>query len=119
MHTVYRVESVDDGHGPYAYRSGKLHDELCAAHNDITTHPDIDWDTESHFVQGEDCCGFESISLLKAWFKGFLRKLHRANYVLVVYQVDTILKTNSGKQIAFQKEVAIKVKTASLLNCKI
>jgi hypothetical protein len=116
MAIVCRVEHKLDQSGPYVSKYGGVHDDLHERHGSSKYHVGIMKDTRWEFNPVFDRCGFDSLSKLRLWFKGFLRRLKAADYVVAFYRVEEIFPTISGRQIAFDSTQATRLHTQSLLD---
>lgn len=72
------------------------------------SHPGIYRDYShlpSFIMHGNWACGFQSIELLRKWFRGYLRRLKKHGFKVVQYQVpkDKIFIARSQKQLIFFK----------------
>lgn len=96
---VYRVEN-DEFKGPYStfefpdHQNEKTHPGWIEDFTDsiLRWH----WESDRQLV-----CGFPSREAYERWFAGKHRLLRRAGFHLRVYDVEKVLHSKSGKQIAF------------------
>jgi hypothetical protein len=113
---IYRVEGPD-GIGPYqtlkpdwSSREPELidlADAVAREHSDCPDHPSPCFDGIGHLRDEHEICGFSSPDDLKTWFAGWLRKLHRAGYVVAVYDVPDHGVRHGGHQVVFKPGVKI------------
>lgn len=114
---VYRIED-EDGYGPYnsdldvrgpveiqilLSRLNKEHSE-CRP----TLYYDVSYTHREKYL--ERCiwlCCCDSVCKLKDWFEGFYQSLLFGGFVVNIYEVTDIndlILTDSGKQLAFRKD---------------
>lgn len=106
--TVYRVEHRITEDGPYVLRNGDTNWDtipgLHRAHNGSVNHPGPYGDTTVGYVLDHNhSFGFGSRAQLDKWFKGFKKKLHKADYVIRVFEAPAISTTVSEFQAIFVK----------------
>lgn len=111
---VYRVEHYEKNFGPYATSRmpcshWPLAYELCDKHNGSRNHPVAEW------IGIDEFCGFSSLQQMKNWFNGFIKKLHKYNYRISVYDCpDDKVKKYDDKQIVFVRSKAKLIKRMSM-----
>lgn len=112
-HFVYRYESLkvnDKGYNPGPYLTDWSHNELLQdahrGYGENKPRPGINGDTNWNFTH-EHLCACASLELLKQWFRLFNHKLIKSGFIIVKYEVGSILETNSGKQLAFNRNDVI------------
>ncbi len=120
---VYRVEHVKTGTGPYVScmlpRKAKLlARKLNDAHGMCDDHPSIRIDIHNGDFWGKfsrkQYCGFTCIENLLQWFAGYTHLMGEYGFVIRVYEAKNINFTSSGKQIAFAKSRAKKLREIPL-----
>ncbi len=101
--TVYRVEHWESGRGPYSQCLGWVLNDICASHAG-PAHPSTSEDGLSTCKP----CGFLSLETLRRWFKGWMRKLRAAGFVIIKLEVppDAVFVGKSGKQVVFEASKA-------------
>lgn len=114
--TVYRVEHRITEDGPYVFQNGDTNWDavsgLHRAHNGSTIHPGPYGDTVIGMQLTHDhSFGFGSRAQLDAWFKGFKKKLHAADFVIRVFEAPAISTTISGFQAIFVKDESRLIET--------
>lgn len=116
MYKVYRVEHNDTGVGPYWF--GYM--GLCDRHNRCKFHPTsrnltIRIPQYKHhmdyyaFTGSNDSirCGFDSMSKLGNWFRGFRGELRSRGFIITVYTLDPIYTATDGRQVIFDMSKAL------------
>ena len=118
---VYRIEQAPQGPGPYD-KYIQNDDQLMVAcallnkHNGSLKHPTPYLDGIRDFdgndwlgSKGNDYCAFASKAQLKQWFNGWFTKLHKAGFVLSVYDAQPVKM--GGRQCAFDPRDAKHIKS--------
>lgn len=111
--TVYRVEHVTSGYGPWTHGAHTRCDEsykrnMGNASRNIEASADV-----PGFFYGL-LVGVLSRDSLLQWFMDCWRDLHKANFVVRVYEVTSV---KVGKlQVAFHKDCATMVEEFTLLD---
>jgi hypothetical protein len=79
-------------------------------HARTNKHPAFGMDFEPFFSRPEYYAGCPSLKSLREWFRGYLSAMHRAGYVIKVFESNEVLHGVSGKQVAFVRQSAKLVK---------
>ena len=117
---VFRVEHKIDGNGPYIEADGSLNwnvGGLHDAHQHSDKHPGPRTDGLDWALYYWHSFGFPHRPASDWWFKNFKQKLHRAGYVVNVYECneEDVVTSTSRKQCIFEKKKAKLVDTQSVI----
>lgn len=115
MYKVYRVEHSESKQGPYT----SINQDLCDRHNKYTTsHPTagrLSIRIQQHYSKdfclpcgfSDVLCGFDSMSNLGNWFRGFRGNLKSRGFIIAVYTLDPIYTATDGRQVIFDRSKAL------------
>ena len=95
--TVYRIENLKTGNGPYisngdydAIVYNKVHSNICSKHLGI-------YNECGRGIRSHEFCGFTSITQLRKWFNNsILRFILKRNFAVLVYHGAQV--TMEGKK---------------------
>lgn len=104
---VFRIETIDDGKGPYMNFDIDASSWQLQDHNSLPTplQDDIEGFRDYH------SCGFESLDKLYQWFiLEEINNLLSLGFVIAEYEVDDCHVIKGNMQVAFNKNEAVLIR---------
>lgn len=113
---VWRIEN-DAGEGPYCATAGPVSNaegyRITHAHAD-SGHPSPWDDGMDEFRRHQHVCGLPTLCSVREWFAGWFDPMHSQGFRLSVYDVPGEAVLVGGRQVAFDRDKAKRVKSFSL-----
>ena len=101
--TIYRVEDVDTGYGPYVAVDGYNREVYQKVHDHVYGKHPSPWEDIGRYPLDEEFCGFSTEKQLRRWFSNTLLKfILDRDFRVLVYQ-DVKITGKGKKQCLFLK----------------